>query len=135
MGAPGCAESRLSPWKTREVVDFRPAGEGAGNRTADCAAMQVLDAGLGTRASSSSLPSLAAGGIKPRPRSKCVGSNRLKTHPLPLGVCRQKSSHQEPSPTSFLPSRVVHSCPALTPRTITPFFFSFWHQRGLDVLI
>ena len=23
-----------------EVVDFRPAGEGAGNRTADCAAMQ-----------------------------------------------------------------------------------------------
>jgi len=40
MGAPGCAESRSSPWKTREVVDFRPAGDGAGNRTADCAAMQ-----------------------------------------------------------------------------------------------
>jgi hypothetical protein len=78
MGAPGCAESRSSPWKTREVVDFRPAGE-----VPATARLIVLQCRPRYKGSSSSLPKLSCRRNQTTSRSKCVGSNRLTPTPPP----------------------------------------------------
>lgn len=117
MGAPRMRRIEVSPWMTREVVDFRPAGE-----VPATARLIVLQCSPGHwpryKGSKLQLAKLSLQEESTTSGSKCVGSNRLKTHPSPGG--RQSPRTRRRSPLLRLACRSLVPF-ASTPRTITPF--------------
>lgn len=95
MEASGCAELRSS-LEDAGSSGFSSCRRGVGNRTADCAAMQswTLAKVQGLKLQ---LAKLSCRRNQPRLVRKCVGSNRLKTHPSPGG----RQSPRTSSPVHF----------------------------------